>query len=361
MAEKNKRLRLIGKLLTPIVIEKPTFYIKGCRVTITKKAEEKENGRFAYPEKLFYGKLVKDRRRPPTVKTCFQGFVVVDCPGTNNQAKKKLQWFFDLDGLGRQQNEGMGRIRWLQKKEVAYVKKEPPKKKLRIRKGLGYYPKPMVRAITALLLHDFVHTEKHDSKIYHEVEITDELMREACKKHHQITEENENWLIPIIQKYDRLAALINRKKPLRKEKRYDYENGAVNCKQIAELITEKQKSIDALYNYIYYDKQFARFYEAINYANNSSLRKHLLLAVNLLINDFKKGRLVIKNNKVMIVSTPARDKRETEKHLSKPKVLKRTYPPKKGAESKIAALQERPVEEKNHPKNTEKSHLRRDT
>ena len=215
MAQGSKRLRLIGKTISPIVIQSPFFFIKGCKVSITKYPIENERGYFPYPKKQHLGKLIKGVRKAPTTKKCFQGFVVVDFPGQNNQTEKKLRWFLSLKGLGTRQQEGMGKILWLERKLVARVKRQPPVKKWRIRKGLGHYPRPMHQVLKALLLHDFVHTEKHQSKIYQEVEIADPLVREACKKHHN-GEDTNNWLIPIIKKYDGLAALINRKIPNKK-------------------------------------------------------------------------------------------------------------------------------------------------
>ena len=357
MATDSKRLRLIGKVISPVVVHSPFFYIKGCKVSITKQPEENERGYLPYPKKGHLGKLLKGERKAPTIKKCFQGYIIVDFPGTNAQAKKKLQWFLSLEGLGAQQNEGMGKIKWLENREIVPSKKQPPQKKLKIRKGLGYYPKPMIQAITALLLHDFVHTEKHDSKIYQEVEIENKLIREACKRHHENgkeEKENNNWLIPIIKKYDGIASFITRRTPRKEEQRYDYENGEINCKEVADLIKEKQKSVYALYNYIYYDKIFERFYETLAYADNK-LREHLLLAVNLLINDFKKGKIIVKNKKIEMVSKPTRDKEETKKFLSESKVLKRIYMSKKGVEKNTATLQEWTAEDKTIHKKAEKT------
>jgi len=329
-------------------------------VSITREPKENEKGYLPYPRRMHYGKLIKGMRKAPTIKNCYQGFLVVDFPGYNKQAEKRLQWFLSLKGLGKHQKNGMGKIQWLERREVTPKKRTPRGKKLVIRKGLGCHPKPLKTAIKALLLHDFVHTEKHDSKIYHEVEIANRFVREACKKHHANGEEKpNNWLIPIIKKYDGLASFLLRRIPRREERRYDYENGEIDCKAVAEEITEKQHNIYSLYNYIYYNKTFARFYETIDYTNNK-LRNHLLLAVNLLINDFKKGKLSIENNKVKIVSQPTTEKEETKKFLSESKVLKRIYTSKKGVEKNISALQERSVKDENRPIITEKNHLRRD-
>ncbi len=358
MASSSKRLRLIGEVITPIVVNSPFFYIKGCKITVTKEPRENERGYLPYPKKSHYGKLIKGVRKAPTIRKCFQGFIVVDFPRNNNQAREKLQWFLSLEGLGAHQNNGMGKIKWVEKKEIIPRRKQPLEKKLKIRKGLGHHPKPLQTAIKALLLHDFVHTEKHDSKIYQEVEITSSFIREACKKHHTNGEErSNNWLIPIIKKYDGIASFLSRRIPRKEERRYDYENGEIDCKKLAEEIATKQHSVYVLYNYIYYNKTMARFYETITFANNK-LKTHLLLAVNLLINDFKKGKLTLENNRVKIVSQPTRDKGETEKPISESKVLKRIYSAKKGVEKQTTTLQERSVRDENRPRNTEKNHLR---
>jgi len=321
-------MRLIGEMITPVVHEKHQFYIKGCKVTISSGTEENEKGYLPYPKKGHYGKLIKGERKAPTIKKCFQGSWVMVTLGNGTQAQKKLEWFLGLDNLGAHTNEGMGKIKWLEVREINLPKKQPKEKKLIIRKGLGYYPKPMVTAIKVLLLHDFVHTEKHDSKIYQEVQIKSPFIQEACKNHHN-GEKLNNWLLPIIKKYDGLASFLSRRIPRREERRYDYENGIIDCKIVASEIEEKQENINALYNYIYYNETFARFYETIDYANNK-LRKHLLLAVNLLINDFKKGKIKVENNKIVVVSIPITEKEEeTKKFLSGSKVLKRIYPSKK--------------------------------
>ncbi len=161
----SKRLRLVGKIITPIVINKPFFHMKGCRISITKHPEENDRGYFPYPRRTHFGKLIKGDRRAPTVRKCFKGYVVVDLRfrplREGGQTEMKLKWFLNLDGLGSHQNEGMGKIQWLERKESLTKKKLPRKRKFRYLKGLGNYPEPMLKAIKALLLHDFVKTEKH--------------------------------------------------------------------------------------------------------------------------------------------------------------------------------------------------------
>lgn len=108
MAE-SKHLRLVGKIITPIVSNKPFFHIRGCKVSITKHPEENERGYFPCPRRGHFGKLIKGERRAPTIRKCFKGFVVVDFLGEKKQAKKKMLWFFQLDSLGSHQTEEMGK------------------------------------------------------------------------------------------------------------------------------------------------------------------------------------------------------------------------------------------------------------
>ncbi|MHA1435277.1 MAG: hypothetical protein ACTSO7_15655 [Candidatus Heimdallarchaeota archaeon] len=357
----NKRLQLIGKTISPVIVKNRIFFIKGCKVTITRDLNLNSKGHPTYPKKIINGKLVKGERKAPTIKNGYMGYVIVDFPGKATATLKKITWFIKQEALGAYQREGMGKIQWLEKREKEHTNKTPKKKKLIIRKGLGYYPKPMITAIKALLLHDFVHTSRHESKIYQEITIHNSFIQEACKNHHENGKvEQNNWLIPIIKKYDHLAALWTRKIPTTATiSRYDYENGVIDCKALAEDITAKQHNFRALYNFVYYSKNINRFYESMTYAKNK-LRNHLLLAVNLLISDFKKGRIRIKHNKVMIVSQPTRDKEENEKFLSKSMVLKRINMSKKGAKKQTIALQERTVQEENPSAKNRENHLRHD-
>ena len=175
---------MIGQILTPIVSRRTIFYIKGCKVVLSKGTRENERGYFPYPIKGSYTKLVKGERKAPESKNCYSGFVVIDFPGEKKQAEKRVDWFFSLKALGAYQREGMGKIYWLERKKIT-PKKRMAKEKFQIRKGLGAYPEKVLLIIRALLLHDFVHTSKHHSKIYQEVNISYPFLRYACKNHHQ--------------------------------------------------------------------------------------------------------------------------------------------------------------------------------
>ncbi len=91
------------------------------------------------------------------------------------------------------------------------------------------------------MLRDFVHTEKHPSEIFKEIIIKDAEIRNACLNHHNGTT-TENKLLPLIRYYDGLASYITRKKPFKTLTRYDYQNGKIAFKQLAEEIEKRQDS-----------------------------------------------------------------------------------------------------------------------
>ncbi len=324
------RLRLIGVLISPIIVNRYTFYVKGCKVTISKESKERESGYFPAPLRRSYTRLTKGERRVPITRRGYKGYIIVDFPGLDAQAAKRLQWFLEQDALGSFKNDGMGKVMWRIVKTVTPVKKAQPFKKFRIREGLGSYPEPVMKAITALLLHDLVHTEKHQSKIYQEVKIEDEEIWRACKNHHN-NETKGNWLVPIIKKYDQLAAIITRRhldQQLERIERYDKENGIIDFKQLAEEIEDRQNNPHQLYKYIKDSFEFERITEAIQFSKDN-LKRHLLLSVNLLLNDYNKGKIKIEKNKIKLISPSEKNVDEStsssdaEMHL--PKIEGQTF------------------------------------
>ena len=165
--------------------------------------------------------------------------------------------------------------------------------------------------LKALLLHDFVHTEKHQSKIYHQVDIENVEIRNTCLNHHN-GKEKENQLIPIVNYYDRLASYITRKKPYKITARYDFHNGEIDFEKITKEIEALQDSAFKLYLYIYNSKELKRIVESMDYGKNS-LRNHLLIMANLAINDYLSGKLKLDNNKFIIerkISTTTSEREE---------------------------------------------------
>lgn len=146
------------------------------------------------------------------------------------------------------------------------------------------------------MLHDFVHTEKHQSKIYQQITIEDEEIRDACFNHHN-GEESKNKLLPLVKHYDRLASFVCRKKPFKAISRYNWEKGEIDFKRLANELEQIQHSTYKLYQYIYHSKELKRVVESMEYGRNS-LRNHLLMMVNLVINDFCANKITITNGKI---------------------------------------------------------------
>ncbi|MBN1329343.1 MAG: hypothetical protein JXA54_07710 [Candidatus Heimdallarchaeota archaeon] len=288
---------LEGIIITPIITTKPI--LKKGPVWIEIMGDKQFTKK---PQKSYIGQLVKGEREAPIIQRGYRGYVRVTCLDEDaSRAKATIKKYLAKDFLGKNTTDGFGKIQWFQYREEIYQKPQPisKRKKLKIRKGLGTsYPEQLEQLLIALIFHDFVHTEKHLSKIYQEIAIEDSVIQEACKNHHN-GEENNNQLLPIIKYYDGLAAFITRKSQSKRTNRYDWENGEIDFKQLAKELEQKQESAVKLYNYIYNSRELVRIVEAINYGKNS-LRNHLLLMVNLAINDYYKGKITITKGKISL-------------------------------------------------------------
>jgi len=300
MAKTQLKLKatLIGRLATPMIVAKPFIKKAGCWIRIMRDLNTEK-----YPILTPIGKLVKGERKTPTVLRGYRGFVKVSCVGYNKEKLlSKLNKFLNNNFLGTKTTEGFGRIKWLECNITNFErikKSNSNKKKFKIRKGLGQkYPAKLKQLLIALMLHDFIKTEKHHSKIYQEVEIINEEIRKACKNHHNTRIEN-NDIQPIIKYYDGLASYITRKKPLKTNSRYDKENGKINFEKLAKEIEERQHSVHRLYDYIFKSEELKRIVEAMSYGKNN-LRNHLLLMVNLAINGYYNKTLKIKKGKLSL-------------------------------------------------------------
>ncbi len=288
---------LEGRLLTPIITSTPL--LKKGRVWIQIVSDLQSNKKSM---KSYIGKLVKGEQKVPVQLLAYRGFVRVTCLDENSsRAQAIISKYLTMNCLGNKISDGFGKIEWLNYREELYqrLQPEPKRKKFKIRKGLGpNYPIELQRLLIALMLHDFVHTERHQSKIYQEVPIEDEEIRNACLYHHN-GEESNNKLLPIVKYYDHLASYISRKRPLKTKSRYDFKNGRIDFKQLVKEIELRQQSAFKLYNYIYQSKELTQVVEAMTYGKNN-LRNHLLVMVNLAINDYLKKKLTIKKGKITI-------------------------------------------------------------
>ncbi len=287
---------LEGNLLTPLLSPSPFFKKYGCWIKIVGNLITDKR-----PRRSYIGKLVRGERKAPTTMKAFRGFVRVTYVDNNKErGKEKIKQILAIDNLGTKRNLGYGQIQWKNYKVEPYQKNHSlPKKKFKIRKGLGpNYPERLQKILIALMLHDFVHTEKHLSKIYQQITIEDEEIREACLNHHKKTW-SDNQLLPVIKYYDNYAALIRRKIPMQTISRYDHDNGSIDFKKLVKEIEERQHSAYKLYNYIYQSKELERIVESMVYAKNS-LKQHLLLMVNLAINGGYMGTYKIENDNIII-------------------------------------------------------------
>ena len=292
----KKIITLIGRLETPIITPKTFMRKKKCWVRVVRDLEEEKR-----PIYSPIGKLVKGERKAPNILSGFRGYIkVTSIDESEATLRKRINGFIQNRFLGQYTNEGFGRVSWIDCSVTNYTPKIIFKrKKLKIRKGLGCnYPEQLQRLLIALMLHDFVHTEKHPSKIYQEITIEDREIREACLNHHS-KEQNGNQYIILIKRYDSIASYITRKKPLKTRVRYDFDNGEINFNLLAEEIIKRRNSAYKLYNFIYHSNEIKRIVEAMNF-KKSSLRTHLLLMVNLAINEYYMGTLKIVNDRIII-------------------------------------------------------------
>ncbi|MBD3189110.1 MAG: hypothetical protein GF308_00620 [Candidatus Heimdallarchaeota archaeon] len=300
VSQDKKMITLTGRLLTPVITPKPTYKHNGCWVRILSDLETEKKGRLA-----IVGKLVKGGRKAPTLLKGFRGFVKVSYVDESEERLRERIATFLGQGLGSKTKEGYGRVDWIDCQISDYQAQQPPKwKKLKIRKGLGPdYPKELQRLIIALLLHDFVHTNKHQSKIYEQVTIEDEEIREACVHHHNSIKDND--LLPLVQYYDGLASYIAQKKPYKSYSRYNTQDGKIDFKALAREIEKRQHSAYQLYQFVYQSKALTRLVKSMDY--KGSLRNHLLLMVNLAINDYRQEKLIISNGNFQLLSSSATD------------------------------------------------------
>jgi hypothetical protein len=188
----NKWMKLTGITKSPIVSKRTHFFHKLGVVSIQGRPRT-------------YGTLTKGKRQPPMAFRAWYGSVEFIIPA------HKLDDALGIEAIGKYTNEGMGEIIW---KEAKYVWKPLNiQQKIKFRKMLPTsLSETQHKLLIAMLLHDCVHTERHNSKIYHEVAIQDEDVAQLVKDHHNYDmNDRELPLLPTLQYYDRLSSSISRK------------------------------------------------------------------------------------------------------------------------------------------------------
>ncbi len=262
---------MMGITKTPIVSKRKHFFHKIGVVTI--------HGR---PRVI--GKLKKGEKCTPKMYRAWFGDIEFIVP------EHKLDEALAIDSIGRYIHEGMGQIAW---KAVSKIKKPLyTPRKIKIRKKLPKLSDVQKKLIIAMLLHDFVHTERHPSKIYTEVNLIDEDVHNLVKNHHNYDMDiRELPLLSLLQYYDRLSAAISRKFRWTAFSRYrTAETETVDFNVLKREIELHQYSPYALYTFVKQCQELDKINEALIFGF-SSLKNHLLLLVNLYLDDLQGGML----------------------------------------------------------------------
>ncbi|MFX0063221.1 MAG: hypothetical protein ACFFC7_13680 [Candidatus Hermodarchaeota archaeon] len=271
---------LQGQIITPIITKRTTFHLEGCRFTITR------------PRRRYINKITAGVRMYPYSFIGYVGEIEARYTCSSKaKAKRKLDSLITIKQIGQLRSEGMGQVKWLEAKiEQGDYKPRRPTRKIKIRKGLPHnLPESLQKLVKYSILHDFYNTGKHRSKIYVEPELDDTSLVELLRQHH---EQTKNPMIQTFQHYDRRAAIITRKVKSPRPNRYNWKGkDTIDFEKLAKEIKEvAEKSVWKLYEYVYQSKELNRLTESMEHGH-SSLRRHLILITNLIVQDFYKGKL----------------------------------------------------------------------
>jgi hypothetical protein len=231
-----------------------------------------------------FGKLTKGVRQAPMTFKAWYGDIELVVP------PHKLEEALAIDTLGRYTHEGMGQIQWKEAKKLPKKPLHTPST-ITIRKMLPTnLSETQHKLLIAMLLHDCVHNERHNSKIYVTIELQDDYVSQLVNNHHNYElDEREIPLLSTLQYYDRLSSSISRKFRFSATSRYRIsELEKIDFHSLARDLEQRQDSLYALYSYIFKSQELKKVNEALAYGF-SSLKNHLLLMVNLYINDL--GRI----------------------------------------------------------------------
>ncbi len=280
MGSQECRLVVRGQLLTPMITKKIKFTLLGCKATIIN------------PRRRYYLKINASKPMYPYSYISYLGKIEIKVKSSSlTVLNQKCKLLLQKTHIGRYQSEGLGEIKWKGGYIDNYVtksEKHVKERKLRIRKGLPLkLTLEQQKLLKYALLHDFFHTPRHQSKIYQEPQIKDQQLVEKIKKHHEKT---TNPMIKQFQYYDRLAASITRKIRSPIISRYNWQakksRRRINFTKLAKEIQEvAETNIWNLYRYMYESKELRLVNESMTYGH-TTLRNHLLVIANLIVQDF---------------------------------------------------------------------------
>jgi len=203
----------------------------------------------------------------------------------------KLDDALGFEAVGRYTNEGMGEIIW---KDAKYVHKPLyTQQKIKFRKMLPTnLTEIQHKLLIAMLLHDCVHNERHNSKIYVKVELQDDYVSQLVNNHHNYEyDERDIPLLSTLQYYDQFSSSLSRKFRFSTISRYRVsELDKIDFHSLARDLEHRQHSLYALYSYIYKSQELKKVNEALMYGF-SSLKNHMLLMVNLYLDDHRQSKV----------------------------------------------------------------------
>jgi hypothetical protein len=262
---------MMGITKTPVVSKRRHFFHKLGVITIIGRPR-------------VVGKLKKGENRAPKTYRAWYGDIEFIVP------KNKLDEALAIDSIGRYTHEGMGQIVWKTVKKIKKPRYTP--RRIRIREKLPKLSNAQEKLISAMLLHDFVNTERHSSKIYTEVTIVDEELYDLVKNHHNYDmDDRELPLLSLLQYYDRLSAAISRKFRWTAFSRYSAaETETIDFDALKREIELCQYSPYALYTFVKQCQDLDKVNESFKFGF-SPLKNHLLLLVNLYLDDLQDGML----------------------------------------------------------------------
>ncbi len=262
---------MMGTTKTPIVNKRKHFFYKIGVVTI--------HGR-----PRIVGKLKKGEQRVPKKYRAWYGDIEFLIP------EHKLDEALAIDSIGRYIYEGMGQIAWKTANKIKKPLYTP--RKIKTRKKIPKLSDAQEKLIIAMLLHDFVNTERHSSKIYTEVTIVDEEVYNLVKNHHNYEMDDRKLpLLSLLQYYDRISAAISRKFRWTALSRYGAEETEkIDFDALKREIELCQYSPYALYTFVKKCQDLDKINESFRFGF-SSLKNHLLLMVNLYLDDKQDGML----------------------------------------------------------------------
>lgn len=285
-----QHIRLLGKIETPIVSKK-NYKLGNFKIAIASKdyLEDVNRPYESYSKPRFYGKCKSylkngEESSRPFNFMCHMGFIHLDFLGD----KKDILEIAKTKQFGRFKNEGMGRVRWEKYKVFDHNQFDTIKleiEDIKLKKiNLKEIPEEMYPLLTAGLIHDFVLIpKKHPSKLGNfSINIKDENVDWLVENHHAKT---KNLQLRRLQKADRLASIINRKHMQPVKSQFGFGKRVLDKKEIFEVVENVESRLnnfEELYEYIWKEERLDNFVESQKFGL-SSLRKHLLLTVQLML------------------------------------------------------------------------------